>query len=359
MSTFLYAVFAILIFGVLIAIHELGHFLAARLCGVKVLEFAMGMGPLLWKRQSKSGTQISLRLLPIGGFCAMEGEETASDDPAAFNNAPVWKRLIILAAGVTMNFLLGLVLVAVCFSQVGSFVVPTITDFMEGCPYEGPDGLQVGDTFYRINGERTYFSSDVSVYMARGGGESADIVVIRDGKKVRLDDFPMTLREYTDPETGEQTMKYGLYFQKQERGFGALVKYTWYGAMDFVRMVRLGLTDLVRGAVGFKEMSGVVGVVDMMAQVGSESPTVRDGILNILYLGAFIAVNLAVMNLLPLPALDGGRIFFLVITWLLEHILHRRIDPKYEGYVNTAGLVALMALMVFVMYNDIARIILQ
>ena len=359
MGTFLYILFAILIFGVLIASHELGHFLAARLCGVKVLEFAMGMGPLLWKRQSKSGTQISLRLLPIGGFCAMEGEDDASDDPAAFNNAPAWKRLIILVAGAAMNFFLGLVLTAVCFAQVGSFTAPTITGFMEGCPYEGADGLLTGDTFYKINGERTYFSSDVGTYMARGGGDSADIVVIRDGKKVRLDDYPMTLREYTDPETGEQTMKYGLYFSRQEHGLGALVKYTWYGAMDFVRMVRLGLTDLITGAVGIKQMAGVVGVVDMMAQVGSESPTVRDGVLNVVYLAAFIAVNLAVMNLLPIPALDGGRVFFLIVTWLLEHILHRRIDPKYEGYVNTAGLVALMGLMVYVMYNDIARIILK
>ncbi len=359
MSTFLYVLLAILIFGVLIAIHELGHFLAARLCGVKVLEFAIGMGPLLWHKQSASGTQISLRLLPIGGFCALEGEEGDSDDPAAFSNAPVWKRIVILVAGVAMNFLLGLAMVAVCFSQVGSFAPPTITGFMEGCPYEGPNGLMVGDTFYRINGERTYFSSDVATYMARGGGDTADIVLVRDGKKVRLDDYPMTMREYTDPDTGETTMKYGLYFKEKQTGPLALAKYTWYGAMDFVRMVRLGLTDLLTGAVGVKQMTGVVGIVDMMAQVGSESPTVYDGILNILYLGAFIAVNLAVMNLLPLPALDGGRIFFLLVTWLLEHIFRRRIDPKYEGYVNTAGLVLLMGLMVYVMYNDIARIVLK
>ncbi len=357
MNTFLYILFAILIFGVLIAVHELGHFLAARLCGVKVLEFSMGMGPLLWHRQAKSGTQISLRLLPIGGFCAMEGEDDESDDPAAFNNAAPWKRLIILAAGATMNFLLGLLLVIVCFSQVEAFTTPTITGFMDGCPYEGADGLMEGDTFYRINGERTYFSSDVGTYLARGGGDRADIVLIRDGHKVRLDDYPMTLREYTDPDTGEQTMKYGLYFGVKETGLLARMKYSWYCAMDFVRMVRLGLTDLITGAVGMKQMTGVVGIVDMMAQVGNQSPTVLDAILNIVYLAAFIAVNLAVMNLLPLPALDGGRIFFLLVTWLLERVFRRRIDPKYEGYVNTAGMVLLMGLMVYVMYNDIARII--
>ncbi len=359
MGTLLYVLLAILIFGVLIAIHELGHFMAARLCGVRVLEFSLGMGPALWSRETKSGTQISLRALPIGGFCAMEGEEGDSDDPAAFSNAAVWKRLIILVAGAFMNFLLGFVLVIVCFSQLEAFTTPTITGFMEGCPYEGADGLMEGDTFYRINGERIYFSSDVATYLARGGSDYADIVLVRDGQKVRLDHYKMTVREYTDPDTGEQTMKYGLYFGVKETGVLAQLKYSWYCAMDFVRMVRLGLTDLITGAVGVKQMTGVVGIVDMMAEVGTSSPTVYDGLLNIAYLAAFIAVNLAVMNLLPLPALDGGRIFFLLVTWVLEHIFRRKIDPKYEGYVNTAGLVLLMGLMVYVMYNDIARILVR
>ena len=181
MGTFLYVLLAILIFGVLIGIHELGHFMAARLCGVRVLEFALGMGPALWKRQTKSGTQLSLRALPIGGFCAMEGEDGDSDDPAAFSNAAVWKKLIILVAGAFMNFVLGLVLVLACFSQTEAFTAPTITGFMEGCPYEGADGLLEGDTFYRINGERIYFSSDVATYLSRGG-QRADIVLIRDGR---------------------------------------------------------------------------------------------------------------------------------------------------------------------------------
>ena len=357
MGTFLYILFAILIFGVLIAIHELGHFLTARLCGVRVLEFSMGMGPAIWKKQTKSGTQLSLRALPIGGFCAMEGEEGESNDPAAFVNAAAWKKLIILAAGSFMNFLLGLVLVIGCFSQVVAITPPTITGFMEGCPYEGADGLQVGDTFYRINGERIYFSDDVSTYLARGGGDTADIVLIRDGKKVKLNDYPMVLREYTDEETGQPIRKYGLYFQAQETGLAARLKYSWYTAMDFVRMVRLGLTDLITGAAGVKQMTGVVGIVDMMAEVGTSAPSVYDAILNIVYLAAFIAVNLAVMNLLPIPALDGGRIFFLLVSLVAEHVFRRRIDPKYEAYVNTAGLVALMALMVYVMFNDVARIV--
>lgn len=357
MSTILYVLLAIVIFGVLIGIHEWGHFAAARVCGVKVLEFSMGMGPLLWQKESKKGTMISLRALPIGGFCAMEGEDEDSEDPAAFNNAAAWKRLLILVAGAAMNFLFGLVLILLVFTQLDAFSTPVITSFMEGCPYEGEDGLMVGDLFWEINGERIYFSTDVSTYLERRTGDMSDIVVIRDGEKVTLSDYPMTPQEYIDEQTGQTVLRYGLYFGVQETGVGAKLKYAWYCALDFVRMVRLGLTDLITGAVGMKQMTGVVGIVDMIADVGTQSATTADAFLNIAYLSAFIAINLAVMNLLPLPALDGGRVFFLLVTWVLERILRRRIEPKYEGYINTAGLVALMGLMVYVMYNDVARLI--
>lgn len=357
MSTFLYIIVAILIFGVLIGIHEWGHFMAARACGVTVMEFSLGMGPLLWSRQSKKGTQISLRALPIGGYCAMEGEDEGSDDPNAFTNAAPWKRFIILIAGAGMNFLLGLVLILVCFTQLDAFSTPMITDFMEGCPYEGEDALMVGDVFWKINGERIYFTSDVSTYLERRSGDVSDIVVIRDGKKVRLEDYPMTLREYVDEETGETILRYGLYFGVKEEGALARLRYSWYCAMDFVRLIRIGLEDLITGAVGIRQMTGVVGIVDMIAEVGTESETSYDAFFNIVYLTAFIAINLAVMNLLPLPALDGGRILFLIATCIAEFFLRRRIDPKYEGYVNMAGLAALLCLMVYVMYNDIVRII--
>lgn len=359
MSTILYILLAIFIFGVLIAVHELGHFVAARACGVRVLEFAMGMGPLLWQRESKKGTLISLRALPIGGFCAMEGEDTESEDPAAFSNAAAWKKLIILAAGAAMNFVLGLLLVCLCVFQmrgVEAFTVPTIDSFMEGCPYVGEYGLQEGDTFRRINGKRIYFSSDVSMYLSRGG-ETADMVLIRDGKRVVLEDYPIVPVEYTDPETGEPVLKYGVYFASREATFGAKLQYVWLTALDFVRMVWMGLSDLVTGAVGVDQMAGVVGIVDLMADVGNAAPTVRDALLNILYLAAFIAVNLAVMNLLPLPALDGGRIFFLCVTWVVENVFRCRVNPKYEAFINAAGLALLMALMVYVMFNDIIRII--
>ncbi len=357
MTTFLYILLAILIFGVLIGVHEWGHFVAARACGVRVLEFSLGMGPLLHSREDKRGTKLSLRALPIGGYCAMEGEDADSDDPAAFTNAAAWKRFIILVAGAAMNFLLGVVLILLLFVQLDTFSTPTITEFMDGCPYEGEDGLMVGDTFWRINGQRIYFTSDVATYLERRTGDTSDITVIRDGKKITLEDYPMVLREYTDEETGETIERYGLYFGVKETGVFATLRYSWYCAMDFVRLVWLGLEDLFTGAVGIKQMSGVVGIVDTIAEVGVTSPTVVDALMNIAYLTAFIAINLAVVNLLPLPALDGGRILFLIVTWLAERIFRRRVDPKYEGYVHTAGLVALLGLMAYVMFNDIARII--
>ncbi len=356
MSTVLYILIAILIFGILIAVHELGHFMAARACGVKVLEFSMGMGPLLWQRRSKRDTLLSLRLLPIGGFCAMEGEDEGSDDPRAFTNAAAWKRLIILAAGALMNFLLGFVILLLFFSRFA--VAPQITDFMEGCPYESAQGLQEGDIFKSINGHRIVLSSDVSAALADNDGtDVVDITVIRDGKKVELENFYMPLQAYVNEETGETEMKYGFYFGSRKTGLEAKLKYSWLQAKIFVGLVWQGLRDIVTGVVGVDQMSGVVGIVDIIAQTGNASPTTYDAFLNIAYLAAFIAVNLSVMNLLPLPALDGGRIFFLGVTWCLEKILRRKIDPKYEGFINAAGLMLLMGLMVYVMYNDITRIV--
>lgn len=352
----MFIVVAIIAFVVLIISHEFGHFIAAKLCGVKVLEFSVGMGPKLLKKQGKE-TLYTLRLLPIGGFCAMEGEDEDTGDPRAFTQQPAWKRIIILCAGAAMNFLIGLILICLLFSSAAGFSTPTVTEFMDECPYVGEDALQIGDTFYEINGERTYFSSNVSTFLARSGGRDVDIVVRRGGEKVSLhfDELIPTL-ELTD-ENGNTSLKYGFNFRVQERSFGSLLKYSWYQALDFVRMVRLSLVDLFSGSVGVKDLSGVVGIVSIINDVGQSSPSVTAALENIAYLVAFIAINLAVMNLLPIPALDGGRILFLILTWCIERIIRRKLDPKYEGYIHAAGLVLLIGLMLFVMYNDIARII--
>ena len=165
----MYIIIAILAFAILILVHELGHFIAAKACGVRVLEFALGMGPTLLKKQGKE-TLYSLRLLPFGGFCAMEGEDEESDDPRSFSAQSAWKKAIILVAGAAMNFVLGFLLI-LCIAPAANFTEPVIADFMEGCPYESAQGLQEGDRLYKIDGHRTYFTGNVSEYLNRERGD--------------------------------------------------------------------------------------------------------------------------------------------------------------------------------------------
>jgi regulator of sigma E protease len=349
--TVLYVFFAILIFGVLIAVHEFGHFATAKAFGVKVEEFAVGMGPTLWKKR-KGETLSALRVIPIGGYCAMLGEDENSADPRAFVNQPPWKRAIILCAGAFMNFLLGLLVIFCLYSGAKAFVAPVLRGFMEGCPYESAEGLQLGDRFYKIDGHRIYQYYDVSDFL-NTGDDHHDLVMIRDGRKVKLDDFYMVPMEYP----GQETKMYGFYFGTEEATLGVKLRSTWDTAMEFGRMVWMGLGQLIRGQVGLREMSGPVGIVNLMAETGEQAASTADAVYNILYLAAFIAVNLAIMNLLPIPALDGGRVFFLLVSWLIEGLTHKRLNPKYEGYIHAAGMVLLLALMAFVMYNDVLRIV--
>ena len=349
--TILYILLAILLFGVLIAIHEFGHFTAAKLCGVRVEEFAIGMGPVLWKKQ-KGETQYSLRAVPVGDFCAMAGEDEASDDPRAFTSQPVWKRLIILAAGSFMNFLLGLVIVIIIYAGATGFRAPVIVDFMDGCPYESAGGFQAGDRILSIDGHRIYQYSDIADFLSRGDG-TYDIVVRRDGKRVKLENFRLVPGEYE----GQETKMYGFYFGYDEATLGVKLENSWNTTMEFGRWVWLGLKELVRGDVGMKDMAGPVGIVDMMAETGEQAGSTADALYSIFYFTAFIAVNLAIMNMLPIPALDGGRVFLLIVTWIIETISKKKLDPKYEGYIHAAGMVLLLGLMAVIMFNDIIRIV--
>lgn len=346
----MYVVVAILAFGILIADHELGHFIAARLCGVKVNEFAIGMGPTLLKKQGKE-TLYSLRLLPIGGFCAMEGEEEESDNPHAFNNQRRLKKFFILISGALMNFLLGFVILTIIvFTAYDGFVLPTIESLAEGFPNQQEAGLMEGDTLYSVDGYRIFYSEDFSTAMSRASG-NVDIVVIRDGKKVLLENYELVPRDY------EGVYRYGLNLTLQEATFGAKLKYSLYTAYDFVRLIRISLSDLITGAVGLKQMSGVVGIVSTISDVGNASETVAAGMTNVFYLCAFIAVNLSVMNMLPIPALDGGHVFFLVVTWLIEKITHKKCNPKVENTIHRVGLYLLIVLMLVIMVNDIVKLL--
>lgn len=349
----MYIFIAIIIFGILIAIHEFGHFTAAKLCGVKVEEFAIGMGPALFKKQ-KGETVYALRILPIGGFCAMAGEDEESDDPRAFTNQGFWKKFVILCAGSFMNLVLGIVLILIMYAGAQAFVTPTIDHFMDGCPYEGTEAMQAGDTFYSIDGQRIYLVSDVSSFLMRGDGVY-DIVMLRDGEKVELKDFALTTKTYA--EYANEGPKYGFVFGYTEATFGTKLEYTWNTTLEFSRLVWLGLGDLINGKVGLKDMSGPVGIVDMMNEVGQQAESAKAAADNLLYISAFIAVNLAIMNMLPIPALDGGRVFLMIVTVIIEAVSRKKLDPKYEGYIHLGGMVLLLGLMALVMYNDIAKLI--
>ena len=350
----MYIIIAIVAFGILITVHELGHFLAAKAFHVKVNEFAIGMGPALLKRQ-RGETLYTLRALPIGGYCAMEGEDEESPDARAFTRQTRWKRLIILAAGSFMNFLAGFLIVIFLFISAESFGGTTITALADGFPNEGENGLMAGDTIVSVDGEQLYYSSDFITFMARSTDGEVDLVILRDGEKIVLDNFPLEQREYVDD--GETVLRYGVTFNVIPATAWEKLKYSTYTALNFVRLTWVSLGDLIRGTVGFNDLSGPVGIVSAINQIGNESSSASAAASNIAYICAFIAANLAVMNLLPIPALDGGRIFFLVVTWFVEKISRRRVNPKYEGYIHTAGFLLLLGLIAAVMVNDVVKIV--
>ncbi len=354
LARILYILLAILLFGVLIAIHEFGHFFTAKLLGVKVNEFSIGMGPLLLSRQ-KGETLYSLRALPIGGYCAMEGEDEDTGDPRAFARQPGWKKIIILCAGSFMNFVLGLVITVVLFLGIGQVRAPVVTEFAPEFQCEGADGLMAGDRLLKIDGHGVWEYSDVQTYLSRNDGNGVELTVERDGKKLDLGLVPMYRMDYTYE--GQTNHGFGLIFGAvddlsvpQRIGQGAVE------SVNFVRLVWMSLGDLVTGRVSVDQLSGVIGVVDIVSEAGAGSSTVAEGIMNVFYFMALIAVNLAVMNMLPIPALDGGRVFFVLLNGLLWLICRKRIPEKYEGYVHAAAFVLLMGLMALVAFHDVWNI---
>ncbi len=349
--TVFYILLAILLFGVLILVHEFGHFITAKLSGIQVNEFSLFMGPTIWKK-TRGETTYSLRCIPFGGFCAMEGEDGDSENPRAFGNAKVWKRLIVLVAGATMNFLLGFLIVTILIASIYD-VLPTkqITAIEDGRPFASE--LQVGDEFYSINGERVYVRDDITMLLDREKDAVHDLIVIRDGEKIELQD--VTMRRDHVAEDG-QSLLYGFSTGMEDPSFFNVISYSWNESVNFARMVKLSLVDLFTGEVAVSDMSGPVGIVDTVTQVGTQSESVGFGILNILYLFAFISVNLAVMNLLPIPALDGGRVVCLLITAAAEKILRRKINPKYEGYLHAAFMILLLGFMAFITLKDVFHI---
>ena len=343
--------FAILLFSLLIFVHELGHFVAAKLSGVQVNEFSIFMGPALVKWR-KGETLYAIRCIPIGGYCAMEGEDSDTENPRSFQKAAWWKRLIILLAGSAMNFLAGLVLLFCVLIPAQEFVTTEVAYVQPGSSLSEGNAIQDGDRLLAIGGEKLYVQSDFSLIMMVKGTGSHDVLVQRQGEKLLLEDVLFEQREFTE-EDGTTSKRFGVVFETTEATLGQKLSYTWNCAMDYVRMVRLSLGMLVRGDAGIQDMAGPVGIVKQMSETADASGSFMEALYRMLDFGGLIAINLAVMNLLPIPALDGGRAVCLLLTTGVEAVTRKKLNPKYEGYLHTAGMILLLGFMAIITLKDI------
>ena len=329
----------------LVIVHEFGHFITAKRGGVQVNEFWIGMGPTLLKKEH-NGTLYCLKLLPFGGACVMEGEDEDSESEHAFGKASLPRRMLIVAAGALMNFLVGFLIVLAVIQPNGpngGYIVSTIDSIDPASTAAAEGGLQAGDEILEVDGYNILLRSDFEMALSRGMDTTYEVVVRRDGEKVTL---PAVVLEATiEGEDGRKMI--GLTFTEQPDSIGMHVNMAVRTSLNYARLVWVSLGMLVSGQVGVDQLSGPVGVASVMATTASYS------ISAFLQLVAFISINLGVMNLLPLPALDGGRLVFLII----EGIRRKPVPAKYEGYIHAAGLMLLLALMVYVTGQDIVRII--
>ena len=348
-----FVIAAIFIFGFLIAIHEVGHFLAARLCGVRVNEFSIGMGPCIWHKETEE-TQYSIRLLPIGGFCALDGQDEDTGDERCLARQGFWKKFIILAGGSFMNLLTGIVIIAILFAGASSFYVDQVSGFSEGFPLEGENGLMVGDIFYKVDGWRTYIRGDAAMFLSFNDGQGIDIEVIRNGELIVLEDLPLYRGTY-----GERQNSFGLQVGAKQvpADFLTHLRFVGYQTLDFVQQMWFSIIQMIHGNVSVKALSGPVGIMSIMTEVGTSSESASGAARDIAFLAALIAINLAVMNMLPIPALDGGRIFFLLVDVVALLLFKHKIPDKYQAAVNAVGFVLLMGVMALVTLQDVIKLI--
>lgn len=334
----LYILIAILVFGFLIFVHELGHFLFAKKFGVTISEFSLGMGPKLLSKKGKDGVEYALRLLPIGGYVAMVGEDEDSDDPNAFHKKPAWQRFIIVIAGAIMNLLVGIIIMIVLTIATPRFGGTTVAEFREGAT-SSVSGLRVNDEIIEINGYNVHTANDLSYEIMRNGYEPVEVTIIRDGKEI-------TISDVTFPQISSQGVAFGsmdfLVFE-EEKGFGVVCKNAFYSCTSTVKMIWDSLFDLVSGRYGIEAVSGPIGVTGAITDAAETSAY------SLFYMVVVISINLGVFNLLPIPALDGGTLLFL----LIEMIFKKPIPRKVENSLKLAGFALLMLLVIFVSFKDI------
>lgn len=332
---------AVFVFGFIIFFHELGHFAVAKLSGVTVREFSIGMGPKIfsWGKTTK----YSLRALPIGGFVSMDGEDEDSNEIGSFSRAPIINRILIILAGGFMNLLLGFLVIVLLTAGQSAIVSKTVAEFSDNAMTE-QTGLRIGDTIYSINGRRLYVTNDIIYEMQRVHDGTADLVVIRNDQKVELDDVKFTT---TVDENGNSGIVIDFKVVGQPVTFFSVLKESALKTLSIVRLVLVTVVDLITGNVAVNQLSGPIGIVTVISQAAAIS---FKSLLNLL---AMISINLGIFNLLPLPALDGGKMVFIIY----EGITKRKPNPKFEVAVTIAGFVLLFGLMLLVSYNDITRLI--
>ncbi|MCR4718232.1 MAG: site-2 protease family protein [Firmicutes bacterium] len=374
------------VFLVMITLHEFGHFAAAKLLGVKVLEFSVGMGPSIIKHQGKK-TLYALRLLPIGGYCRLEGEDSQSSDPEAFLNQKLWKRFVIVSAGAVINILLGFVL----FMAVVKMMSPIATNVIEKIDeraHLAEAGVMPGDKVISVNGHKISIYNDIGLYTGEFNSEtkSAEIIVKRNGEKIKINIVPslseLTVTynengaEISDTVNGiadNYTVEYGKgglpaemigksYSEKRYIiGFEArrdditvfsVIPQAWNYTRYVVKSIFTAIGDMILGKTGLNNLSGPVGVAGVIGEAVNSG---SDSLLNILFIVAVLTLNLGIFNLLPLPALDGGRLFFM----LVEFVRGKPVPAEKEGLVHTIGLVLLLILAAVVCYSDIMKLIVR
>ena len=332
---------AVALFLILIVIHEFGHFIAAKLLGVRVNEFAVGFGPKLFSKQGKE-TKYSVNLVPLGGYCAMEGEDEESGDERAFCNKKSWRRFIIVAMGATFNLILGLIIVAVTLAPQKAFNSTVVAEFRENAVSE-QSGLKVDDKIIEVEGRKIFSTYDLSYAFTNVKGGKIDMVVKRDGEKVELRDVKFDSSE----ENGISYLNVDFYVYGIRKTFGSYIKQTFATAASYCAVVWRSLIDLISGKYGISAVSGPVGVT---AAIGSAA---KQSLENLLPIMALITINLGIFNLLPIPALDGGRLLFI----LIEMIFRKPVPQKYEAIVHAVGFALLIGFMLLITAKDIWTLI--
>ena len=342
-----YLLIIVVVFGVLIFIHELGHFITARACGVKVNEFALGMGPKVFSKTSKkNGTRYSVRLLPIGGYVSMENEDgldtsPEANDENAFCNKSVPKRMLITIAGAVMNLLLGFIIMFVIVfmsDQLGSTV---IAEFSENAVSD--EWLCEGDEMIRIGNTSVHTWNEAAYEIMNQGYEPVDVTVIRNGEKIVLKEviFP------TFTESGTEFGDFDFRVYAEPTTFTNLLKHAFFRSVSTVKMVIDSVVGMLTGRFGMEAVSGPVGVVSTVETAA------KQGFVSFMYIMSVLTINLGVINLMPFPALDGGRFVFLAI----EGIRGKPINKNVESYINFIGLVLLFAFMIVITCKDVIKLI--